>query len=133
MSAELPLHQHGKSRVRVARTWREGDVHHFVEWTVHTMLESAMEHAFKQGDNTGMTATDTQKNTVYIIAQRMSQRCSCEEYAIALAQHFVRQYPLVSKAKVTVEQKPWTRVQLNGKPHDHGGVQGSCQHHHSRY
>ncbi|KAL6756974.1 hypothetical protein V8C86DRAFT_2611861 [Haematococcus lacustris] len=120
MSAELPLHQHGKSRVRVARTWREGDVHHFVEWTVHTMLESAMEHAFKQGDNTGMTATDTQKNTVYIIAQRMSQRCSCEEYAIALAQHFVRQYPLVSKAKVTVEQKPWTRVQLNGKPHDHG-------------
>lgn len=26
----------------------------------------------------------------------------------------------VSKAKVSVEQKPWNRVQVNGVPHDHG-------------
>ncbi len=32
---------------------------------------------------------------VYVVAQRMSQRCSIEQFAIALAQHFVRQYPLV--------------------------------------
>lgn len=89
----LPVHQHGKSKVRLGRTWREGNVHHFVEWNVHTMLESPMEHAFikvspvaagkaqrcgpssthsprapcafPQGDNAGMTATDTQKNTVW--------------------------------------------------------------------
>ncbi|KAJ9528692.1 hypothetical protein QJQ45_020612 [Haematococcus lacustris] len=48
MSLELPLHQHGKSRVKVARTWRVGDTHHFVEWQVATMLESAMEPAFKE-------------------------------------------------------------------------------------
>ena len=42
----LPVHQHGKSKVRLGRTWREGDVHHFVEWNVATMLESPMEHAF---------------------------------------------------------------------------------------
>jgi urate oxidase len=66
--SELKLHQHGKSRVRLGRTWREGSVHHFVEWMVHTMLESDMELAFTDGDNTGMTATDTQKNTV---------RCCC--------------------------------------------------------
>ncbi|KAL6762326.1 hypothetical protein V8C86DRAFT_2520231 [Haematococcus lacustris] len=120
MSLELPLHQHGKSRVKVARTWRVGDTHHFVEWQVATMLESSMEPAFKQGDNSGMTATDTQKNTVYVIAQRMSHRCSCEEYAIALARHFVLHYPLVSKAKIMVEQKPWARVHLHGQPHEHG-------------
>ena len=28
---------------------------------VYTMLESAMEPAYTHGDNTGMTATDTQK------------------------------------------------------------------------
>lgn len=60
----LPFHQHGKSKVRLGRVWREGSVHHMVEWTVHTMLESDMEHAFVKGDNAGMTATDTQKNTV---------------------------------------------------------------------
>ena len=63
-AAILKEHQHGKSRVRLGRTWREGDVHHFVEWTVHTMLESDMAHAFLDGSNTDMTATDTQKNTV---------------------------------------------------------------------
>lgn len=43
---DLAFHQHGKSRVRVARVWREGAVHHFAEWTVNTMLESAMEHSY---------------------------------------------------------------------------------------
>ncbi len=38
----LALHQHGKSRVRLGRVWREGNVHHMVEWNVFTMLESAM-------------------------------------------------------------------------------------------
>lgn len=118
--AELQLHQHGKSRVRLGRTWREGSVHHFVEWMVHTMLESDMELAFTDGDNTGMTATDTQKNTVYVVAKKMSKRCSIEQYGTALAQHFVHTYPRVSKAKVWVEQAPWKRLEVGGIPHDHG-------------
>ncbi|PNW74909.1 hypothetical protein CHLRE_12g504950v5 [Chlamydomonas reinhardtii] len=122
----LPLHHHGKSKVRLGRVWRDGNVHHMVEWNVNTMIDSDMEHAFLNGDNTGMTATDTQKNTVYVVAQRMSQKCTIEQYAIALAQHFVRTYPLVSKAKIYVEQKPWTRVQQSGLPHDHGfALQGT--------
>lgn len=59
---------HGKSKVRVGRVWREGNVHHFAEWSVNTMLESPMEHAYIKGDNKGMTATDTQKNTVGVDA-----------------------------------------------------------------
>ncbi|EIE26572.1 urate oxidase II [Coccomyxa subellipsoidea C-169] len=119
-AAILKEHQHGKSRVRLGRTWREGDVHHFVEWTVHTMLESDMAHAFLDGSNTDMTATDTQKNTVYYIAKQCNKRCSPEEYAIALARHFVATYPKVSKAKVWVEQAPWERCQVDGQPHNHG-------------
>ncbi len=64
MAVELAVHQHGKSRVRLGRVWRDGSTHHFVEWNVNTMLESDMEKSFMEGDNTGMTATDTQKNTV---------------------------------------------------------------------
>lgn len=33
----------------------------------------------------------------------------------------------VTKAKIHVEQKPWMRVQQNGRPHDHGGSSGSSQ------
>lgn len=90
---------------------------------MHTMLESDMAHAFLTSSNAGMTATDTQKNTVYYIAKQMAAPCSPEEYAIALARHFVNTYPLVSKAKVTVEATPWRRLQVNGQPHDHGYVQ----------
>ncbi len=35
----LALHHHGKSKVRLGRVWREGNTHHFVEWSVNTMLD----------------------------------------------------------------------------------------------
>ena len=59
----LTKHAHGKSRVRVARVWREGDVHHAVEWQAEVLLESDMAPAYLRGDNRDMTATDTVKNT----------------------------------------------------------------------
>lgn len=64
MSARLAAHQHGKGRVRLGRVWREGNTHYMVEWSVFCMLESDMAHAFVEGSNADMTATDTQKNTV---------------------------------------------------------------------
>lgn len=70
MAAELRYHQHGKASVRLGRVWREGNVHHMVEWSVNVMLESDMAHAFLTPSNKGMTATDTQKNTV-----RFTRRC----------------------------------------------------------
>lgn len=117
---KLGLQQHGKAKVRIGRVWREGNVHHMVEWNVWPMLESDMTHAFLEGDNAGMTATDTQKNTVYVVGQRMPQKCTPEEFGIALAQHFVNMYPLVTKAKVYIEEKPWKRVSIDGAPHEHG-------------
>ena len=121
--AKLALHQHGKGKVRVARKWVEGKKHYLVEWSVNTMLESDMSHSFLHGSNEGMTATDTQKNTVsplapplwvisapsklteprfdlnalqvYYVAKQCSRRCSAEEYAIMLGRHFVKTYPLV--------------------------------------
>jgi urate oxidase len=147
MAATLGEHQHGKSRVRVARVWKKGSgqqptfvlvayppsnpplslgahqlvgtplaaVHYFVEYTVHTMLESDMAHAFLTDSNRGMTATDTQKNMVYVVAKAMQQPCSPEEFGVALAKKFVDSYPLVSKAKVAVEMAPWRRLNVNGQ------------------
>lgn len=120
MSAKLALHQHGKSKVRVGRVWREGSKHYFVEWNVDVLLESDMAHAFKSGDNSDMTTTDTTKNTVYYVAKQCSSKCSAEEYAIALGKHFCKVYPLITKTKVWVKQKPWKRVEVGGKLHNHG-------------
>lgn len=97
-------------------------VHHFVEWSVDCMLESDMAHAFLTPSNAGMTATDTQKNTVYYVAKKMAVSCAPEEFALELGRHFVRTYPLVFRAKVAVEVSPWKRVSIQGQLHDHGYV-----------
>lgn len=81
-----------------------------------------MAHAFLTESNAGMTSTDTQKNSVYYVAKQFSRPCSPEEYALALARHFVKNYPLVSKAKVTVEVAPWKRLNTSQGPHEHGYV-----------
>jgi hypothetical protein len=52
-------------------------------------------HPPRHHHHPAQTATDTQKNTVYVVAKRMGTRCSVEQYATALAQHFVHTYPRV--------------------------------------
>lgn len=60
------------------------------------MSVSEMAHAYYDGSNKDMTATDTHKNVVYYIAKQMSKACSAEEYAITLAKFFVKEYPKVT-------------------------------------
>lgn len=93
------------------------------EFTVFVMLESDMEHAFLTESCAGMTPTDTQKNVVYYVAKQMAEPCGPEEFGIAIAKQFVSEYPLVSKAKVTVEMKPWKRIVRPDGAHDHGFIQ----------
>lgn len=54
----LAVQHHGKSKVRLGRVWREGNVHHFVEWSVNTMIDSDMAHAYLKGSNEDMTSID---------------------------------------------------------------------------
>lgn len=126
--AFLERHQHGKSRVRVARVWRGADGKNvFAEYQVQTTLLSAMEHAYVEGSNEGMTATDTQKNMCYLVAKQLKSPCSVEEYALALGRKFVDEYPLVSTAIIAIEQKPWQRVSVANQPHNHGFATTGCE------
>ena len=66
----LTAHEHGKSKVRLGRTWRDAhtNAHHFVEWEVCVRLISPeMEKAYTNGDNAGMTTTDTTRNMVRVM------------------------------------------------------------------
>lgn len=57
--------RHGKDRVRVARVWRAGGGRHsMVEWDVSISLFSDIVGAYARGNNSGIVATDTMKNTV---------------------------------------------------------------------
>ncbi|MQM11904.1 hypothetical protein Taro_044813 [Colocasia esculenta] len=86
--------RHGKSRVRVARVWRNADGEDvFVEWKVGVSLLSNCLPAYTDGDNSAIVATDTMKNTVYVKAKENPKVISMEEFAILLGEHFTSFYP----------------------------------------
>ncbi|CAM8961963.1 unnamed protein product [Rhodiola kirilowii] len=121
--------RHGKSRVRVARVWRDASGHHyFVEWSVNISLLSDCLPAYTSGDNSDIVATDTMKNTVYVKAKECNDQISAEEFAIFLAKHFTSYYKQVTAAIVNIVEKPWERVFIDGEPHKHGFKLGSEKH-----
>lgn len=128
--ADFPLvhHQHGKARVRVLKVRRpeEGSGRHEIsEFTVNTRLFSK-EYAkvFTDNDNAHLVATDTQKNTVYVVAKRTACETP-EQFGIDLAEHLLKEYPILSAVEIDVSQAPWSRVTVNGAEHDHGFVRRS--------
>ncbi|CAM8964794.1 unnamed protein product [Rhodiola kirilowii] len=121
--------RHGKSRVRVARVWRDASGHHyFVEWSVNISLLSDCLPAYTSGDNSDIVATDTMKNTVYVKAKECNDQISAEEFSIFLAKHFTSYYKQVTAAIVNIVEKPWERVFIDGEPHKHGFKLGSEKH-----
>ena len=86
----LERHCHGKSKVRVLKVRRGEPTHTVQEYRVATTLWSPVyARTFTEDDNSDLVATDTQKNTVYVVAKKTSAT-SPEEFGIELAQHFLR-------------------------------------------
>uniref|UniRef100_A0A2P2JP61 Uricase n=1 Tax=Rhizophora mucronata TaxID=61149 RepID=A0A2P2JP61_RHIMU len=127
----LKLEQrHGKSRVRIARVWRNkaGGDHFLAEWNVSISLFSDCLNAYLRDDNSDIVATDTMKNTVYVKAKECSEQVSAEDFAILLAKHFISSYQQVTAVIVKIVEKPWERVSIAGQPHQHGFKLGSEKH-----
>ncbi len=122
--AVLAENHYGKSRVRLMKVTRHTPDHHDVhEWTVGVYLTGDFTAVFTEGDNTGITATDTMKNTVYSVA-RTSAATTIEEFAVELATFFTTQKPGLVSARVTVEEKMWVRMRADSPagPEKHGSA-----------
>jgi urate oxidase len=95
---------------------RQGDQHEVREWNVGVYLQGEFERCFTEGDNTGIMATDTMKNTVYSVA-RDSTAMTMEGYAQDLARLLTERNPQVVHIRVTVEEKMWVRLKADGEKH----------------
>ena len=117
--AHLAENHYGKSRVRLMKVTRSADQpdqHEVREWTVGVYLQGDFAHCFTDGDNTGIMATDTMKNTVYSVA-RESYATTMEDYAHDLARLLTERNPQVTHCRITVEEKMWVRIRSNGELH----------------
>ena len=71
-----------------------------------------------------MIATDSMKNTVYILAKQ-NPVTPPELFASIVANHFVHTYAHIHDATVDVINHRWTRLNVNGEPHPHSFLRES--------
>jgi len=62
--------------------------------------------------------TDTVKNTVTVLAHRLLGR-ETERFGLDLVRHFLGKYPQVSRVRVEMTERRWSRQTVDGQPHDH--------------
>jgi len=115
---------YGKSRVRLVKVSRREGRHELRDLTVSIRLEGEFEDAHVRGDNRDVLPTDTMKNTVYALA-RQREIDAIEEFARALATHFLPENPTVHRARVTIREQAWNRIAVGGRPHPHAFMRGS--------
>lgn len=118
MAIILGDHQYGKAENRIVRIYRDTPRHEIHDVTVSTALRGDFEAAHREGDQSTVLPTDTQKQTAYSFAKEKSLR-SIEPYGLELARHFVDGYAPVSGARIEIEEFAWERVLVDGQEHDH--------------
>jgi len=128
MSIVLSQARYGKSEIRLVKVTRRPDGHDVRELTVDIGLEGDFDAAYVEGDNTGLLATDTMRNTVYALAKEHPIE-DIESFAGQLVEHFLACGPGVTRASVHIVEHPWARLEVGGRPHEHAFERGSGGNH----
>ncbi|RKP06670.1 hypothetical protein THASP1DRAFT_31515 [Thamnocephalis sphaerospora] len=140
----LKSQRYGKDRVRLVKVIRgDNGWQDVVELTVRVLLEGDFETSYTHADNSLVVATDSMKNTVYVLAKQSNHVGRPELFAQELGRHFLDTYSHVSTAHVRILQHRWARMNVQGRLHPHsfrrdGDDKRVCEAHvsrtdHSRY
>jgi urate oxidase len=116
VAVKLTKNSYGKSNVRLTKVTRLADRHELTELSVDITLTGEFERSYTHGDNSSVIATDSMKNTVYVLSKNHPVD-SPESFALHLAEHFVKTYAQVKRAEVQIEQSAWRRIEVAGHPH----------------
>ena len=122
----LGQNNYGKSEVRLFKVKRDTDLHEVWDLDIRVALEGDFEAAHVEGHNTGLLATDTMRNTCYALAKE-GLTGSIEDFGLALVDHFLEAGPTVTSCWVEITQFPWSRIEVDGRPHEHSFVRGRGQ------
>lgn len=120
----LGRNSYGKADVRLVKVVRGPDRHDLRDLAVHVAQEGDFGAAHVAGDNTGLMATDTMRNTVYALAKD-GLTGSIEDFGMVLAGHFLGAAPKAEKARVRIVEYPWSRIEVDGRGHPHSFVRGA--------
>lgn len=126
MSARVVANAYGKSQVRFSKIERYEDRNVIRQMSVDVLLKGDFESAHTEGDNALVVATDTMRNTVYVLAHR-HELGTVEAFASRLASHFVETYDQVAECSVSVSESPWERIDDGGASHATAFIGGGSE------
>ena len=115
---------YGKSDVRLVKVRRGTDRHELTDVRVDVALEGDFEAAHTRGENTGLLATDTMRNTVYALAKDHLTG-EIEEFGKKLVEHLLEAGPTVERVRVRFTEHLWDRIMVDGREHEHSFVRAA--------
>ena len=124
MSIVLRDAGYGKSEIRLVKVSRRAGGHELRDLTVDVGLEGEFDAAYTEGNNAGLLATDTMRNTVYALAKD-DPIDDIESFGQRLVEHFLANGPGVTRARVHIVEHPWSRLEVEGRAHEHAFQRGS--------
>lgn len=118
MTIQLGANQYGKAETRLVHVTRGSQAHEIVDLNVSTALSGDLADTHITGDNAKVLPTDTQKNTVFAFAKEHGVG-EIEDFGLKLARHFVATQEPIHRARVTIEQYGWERIDVGDSPAPH--------------
>lgn len=128
MNIKLGKNAYGKNAVNVSKIIRHADHHEFRQISVNVTLEGDFETAHTIGDNSKILATDTQKNTVYILAKEHFTS-GIENFALYLSNFFLSNNPQVSQTSIEITEHLYTKMAFDGSVHPHAFISAGNEKH----
>ncbi|OLE78462.1 MAG: urate oxidase [Actinobacteria bacterium 13_1_20CM_2_65_11] len=125
MTIVLGDNQYGKAETHVVRVSRDGATHDIKDVNVSVALAGDFDASHTEGDNRNVVPTDTQKNTVFAFAK--DSVGEIEEFGLRLARHFAGDFAAVKRARVSIEEYAWERINAGGRPHSHAFVRAGAE------
>ncbi|KAJ9649700.1 hypothetical protein H2201_001845 [Coniosporium apollinis] len=118
--SQLSYARYGKDNIRLYKVHKDAKsgIQSVVEMTVRILLEGDIETSYTEADNSVVVATDTQKQTCYILAKQ-NPVTPPELFASIVGNHFIETYKHIHAAHVNIIVHRWTRMTIDGKPHPH--------------
>ncbi|KAI9732618.1 MAG: hypothetical protein M1834_003954 [Cirrosporium novae-zelandiae] len=127
MASKVSYARYGKDNVRVYKVHRNEDgTQDVCEMTITVLLEGDVETSYTEADNSVVVATDTMKNTVYILAKQ-NPVIPPEFFAATIGTHFIETYKHIHAAHVKIVTHRWTRMVIDGKPHPHSFLRDGAE------
>jgi len=128
MASQLASARYGKDNVRVYKVHRDEKtgVQTVTEMTVCVLLEGDIETSYTEADNSVVVATDSIKNTIFILAKQ-NPVTPPELFGSVLGTHFIEKYQHIHVAHVNIITHRWTRMTIDGKPHPHSFLRDGAE------